>query len=96
MIIKNKNNIIVNAFLLNILVLCLMLLIYVPFFSPDDYMMATTYYGGYTGEYDYHGIYENFIFGKIIVFFSISFPGIAVLYIDVVCFGVFFFFFDDI
>lgn len=63
-----------HAFTINFVIFVVMLLIYKPFFSPDDYMMASTYYGGYTGEYDYHGIYENIIFGKIVVFFQSHFP----------------------
>lgn len=62
-----KNSILFKAILLNLIYLTVMLLLFEPFFSSDDYFMSNVVYGTHAEDYEYTVIYMNFMYGRIIV-----------------------------
>lgn len=62
------------ALLLNVLYIVVMLLMYKPFLSPDDYFMSERVYGVFGDEYDYHTSYMSFNYGKFIALLLRIFP----------------------
>lgn len=73
---KIREHKLLTAVLINMIILLATILFCRPFLSPDDYLMARWTYGANTGVLDYHTIYENFIYGRIVVFFQQLFPSL--------------------
>ena len=53
-----------------------MLLCFKPFLGTDDYLMSNTLYGVLGDDYDYQVKYENFLYGRLMVFLLRLFPDI--------------------
>ena len=72
-----QGRVLLSCLFLNILYLVIMLIVFEPFISSDDYAQTNTLYGAWGGEYDYQCIYSSWIYGKIVVFFLKLFPHVA-------------------
>lgn len=69
-----KNNLLIQAVLINVCVFFLFQVFFNPYFETnDDNYISAILYGVY-GHYDTHLVYMNVIMGKIIKFFLLIFP----------------------
>lgn len=74
--IRFYKNIFLHTILLNLAYMVGMVLCFEPFLSITDFQMEEIYYGAYTGVYNNQTMFEQFLYGDIIVFLIKYFPSI--------------------